>query len=178
MQASIVLTVIGPDRPGLVELLSETLGRHQANWLESSMASLAGQFAGLVHASLPAHRVTALETELAGLQSRGLRVTLTQGSDSQAPGAPSTTLDLVGHDRPGIVREISRALAGLGVSIIELETAVEDASMAGGMLFRARARLALPADLTPEHLSGALEDLANELMVDVHIGEKTGPGST
>jgi glycine cleavage system regulatory protein len=43
---SLVLTVIGPDRPGLVEALAETIASYGANWLESRMSHLEGWFAG------------------------------------------------------------------------------------------------------------------------------------
>ena len=48
MSVSLVLTVIGPDRPGLVEALSQSIASHDGNWLESRMAKLSGQFAGIV----------------------------------------------------------------------------------------------------------------------------------
>ncbi len=46
--ADLVLTLIGPDRPGLVEAVAEPIAAHGGNWLESRMAHLAGQFAGIV----------------------------------------------------------------------------------------------------------------------------------
>src|SRR2546422_10827389 len=46
--ASLVLTVIGADRPGLVEALSKTIADHGASWLESRIAHRAGHFVGLL----------------------------------------------------------------------------------------------------------------------------------
>jgi glycine cleavage system regulatory protein len=51
--ASLVLTVIGADRPGLVETLAQTIAEHGASWLESRMAHLAGHFVGLLRVSVP-----------------------------------------------------------------------------------------------------------------------------
>src|SRR4051812_3506563 len=44
MQIPLVMTIIGPDRPGLVELLASLVAEHGGNWLESRMSHLAGQF--------------------------------------------------------------------------------------------------------------------------------------
>ena len=49
LMVSLVMTVIAPDRPGLVEALAATVASHQGNWVESRMAHLAGQFAGILH---------------------------------------------------------------------------------------------------------------------------------
>ena len=52
-------------------------------------------------------------------------------------------LELLGADHPGIVAEISRALAAAGIGIEELSTDVREAPMAG-MLFEASAVLEAP----------------------------------
>jgi glycine cleavage system regulatory protein len=80
-------------------------------------------------------------------------------------------LELVGNDRPGIVRDISRVLAGCGVSIVELDTEIVSGAMSGGDLFQARALLQVPAALATDELRQMLEALANELMVDVALGD-------
>ena len=53
MNTSIVLSVLSDDRPGIVEALSDVLARHDGNWTESSMLSLAGKFAGILLAEVP-----------------------------------------------------------------------------------------------------------------------------
>jgi glycine cleavage system regulatory protein len=174
MPASLVLTVIGPDRPGLVEALSETVAAHEANWVESRMARLGGHFAGLLRVQLDPARTEALTAALAQLESAGLRVQLEV--EAQAPTSDADAplvLELTGQDRPGIVRDVARALARQGVNVEELETACEPAPMSGEILFRARARLRKPASLSDEALRAALEPIANELMVDIALGEET-----
>lgn len=167
--SSLVLTVIGPDRPGLVEALSRTVAEHGANWLESRMAHLSGQFAGIVRVSVAAERADSLASALGALA--GLRVQVETASAAPGRNAPVLVLELLGQDRPGIVREVSHALASRGVNVEELETACSSAPMSGETLFRARARLRLPPELAEEELRESLEKLADELMVDVAIEE-------
>ncbi|MBN2193238.1 MAG: glycine cleavage system protein R [Polyangiaceae bacterium] len=168
----LVLTLIGPDRPGLVEAVSETVARHGGNWLESRMARLAGQFAGILRVSVPEGKASVLEADLGGMDTHGLRI-LVQGSVESPPDVPSRLLDLelVGQDRPGIVREISQALAGRGVNVEELVTDCVSAPMSGEQLFRAHARLRAPRELAIADLTTALEAVAHDLMVDVALGE-------
>ena len=172
MSAWIVLTVIGPDRPGLVEALSQTVAEHDANWLESRMSHLAGQFAGLLRVSVPRARAAALGQALGSLESQGLRVVVQESSVEEAPlELRSLALELVGQDRPGIIRDVSRALAHRGVNVEELVTSCISAPMSGEILFQATARLRLPMEASLDELRDTLERIANELMVDLSIDE-------
>jgi glycine cleavage system regulatory protein len=76
-------------------------------------------------------------------------------------------LEVVGHDRPGIVRDVSTILAARNVSITELESERMSGSFSGEAMFKAKARLKLPLDLDPDDLRTAVEALANDLMVDL-----------
>lgn len=168
--SSLVLTVIGPDRPGLVEALSEAVAEHGGSWLESRMAHLAGHFAGLLRVSVPEDRREALEADLGRLEARGLRVMIaTARTLADAPPSAPLRLDAVGQDRPGIVRDIARALAAHGVNVEELESHTGSAPMSGELLFHVSARLRPPAGLGAETLRSALEKLADELMVDLKL---------
>ena len=171
MARALVMTVIGEDRPGLVEALAELIAAHEGSWDESRMARLAGHFAGVVQIHLPDERAEGLIEALPGLVSRGLTASVVDSDWSLAAvdHRRSIRLELVGQDRPGIVREISSALARLGVSVQDLRTVVESAPMSGEPLFRAVAELAPPDEVDVERIRGALEELADELMVDVNL---------
>jgi len=168
---SFVLTVIGDDRPGLVSALSAPITAAGGSWERGQMARLGGKFAGILLVTVAADRADALAAELAALgEEQGLQVVL---EDTRAPAEPDAParfgLELLGDDRPGIVAEISAALAEHGVSIEELTTDVRDAPMAGGTLFEARAALAAPAGVDAEALRARLEELGDELMVEVSL---------
>ena len=167
---ALTLTLIGRDRPGLVRALSEKIAAVGGNWLESRMARLAGQFAGILQVDVPAAEVERLIADLQALEQEGLRATIVQGLGEEAPAHHQTLLlELVGQDRPGIVREIAQALAGRRVNIEELTTRVVSGSFSGESLFEAEARLRVPADVPPEEVRHLLETLANELMVDITL---------
>ena len=174
MRTSLILTVIGDDKPGIVEQLSDRVLATGANWEESRMARLAGKFAGLLRVSVDADRAEALAASLRGLTPAGLTVVVEPGAQADAGPARTIALELIGNDHPGIIRDISKVLAQNQVNIEELETGVSGAPMTGEQLFRARAELRLPAALTTEWLRGRLEGLAGELMVDIALDEQAG----
>jgi glycine cleavage system regulatory protein len=171
MTTSLVVTAIGPDRPGIVNELSDAAQRFGANWAASRMANLAGQFAGMVHFEVAEANADALCAALSELESSGLRIVIARSPAGASPGARRRVrLELVGHDRPGIVRDLSGSLAQRGVSIEELETQVASAAMSGESLFKVKAVLAVPESLPNAELRRGLEALANEMMVDVELG--------
>ena len=169
--ASLVLTILGDDRPGLVSAVSAPISAHGASWERSEMSRLAGKFAGIVVVSVPPDRLDSLHTELTALESQGLQVIVERTDEPGPDAAQSLQLDLLGADRPGIVAEISAALADAQVSIEELSTDVRDAPMAGGTLFEARAVLSAPAGGDLDALRAVLEALADELMVEIRLSD-------
>jgi glycine cleavage system regulatory protein len=111
-----VVTVIGPDRPGIVSKLSAQAQRFGANWAGSRMASLAGQFAGLVHFEVPAENAEALAAALRDLESSDLRVVIARGEGAPVPPGRAVSSSCRARP-PGIVRDLSGSLAERGVSI-------------------------------------------------------------
>ena len=174
---TLVLTVIGDDRPGLVATLSARLTAHGASWERSQMSRLAGKFAGIVEVVVPAGKVDHLVADLESLAEQGLAVTIARTSTPSETPTRRLSLELVGSDRPGIIAEIAALPSERHISIEELETSVRDAPMAGGMLFEARAVLATPASADEAELRAALEAVADELMVDISLDEGPGAGS-
>ncbi len=169
MQMSLVLTVIGDDRPGIVEALAEQVLAAGANWEESRMARLAGKFAGLLRVSVDASTAADLATRLTALDAGGLTVVVERSADVPEPARRTLKLELVGNDHPGIIRDISRVLADQHINIEELETGITSAPMSGELLFRATAHLRVPPSVTLDSLRRQLEALAGELMVDLEI---------
>ena len=167
--ADLVLTLLGPDRPGLVEAIADRVAAHGGNWVESRMAHLAGHFAGLLRVEVDDARIPALTAEVERLAEQGLQVLVAR--PGPAGGAFRTlSLDLVGLDRPGLVRGISRLLAERGVNIEELQTDRSPAAMSGEPLFRTRARIGLPPGADLAELRQRIEELADDLDVRNRAG--------
>ncbi len=165
---SLVVTLLGPDRPGLVSALSDKAAEFGANWADSLMADFAGQFAGIVQLDVAHEKSDALVAALRALESPQLRIVIATAQGGLAATATrQLQLDLVGHDRPGIIHGISSQLAQHGVSINKLKTRIASGAMSGEQMFHMNAELTVPLALESDDLRAGLESLANELMVDI-----------
>lgn len=167
---SLILTLIGPDRPGLVDSVANLVVEHDGNWVESRMSHLAGYFAGIVRLEVDQEQADVLIAKLEGLQDQGLSTVVCK--DESAPEsveAPVIHMELVGNDRPGIVSEVSHVLAEQNVNLEDFQTECIEAPNSGSNLFRARASLRLPAELSVHELQQALEAIALDLMVDIQL---------
>lgn len=173
-KTSLVVTVMGPDRPGIVRLLSDRAQRFGANWAASRLANLAGEFAGMVHFEVPRENADALAEALRGLESTGLRLVIAKSDSAAVPdGLRSIALDLVGEDRLGIVSNLTRILAENGISIENIHTEIVGGSKAGAkQMFKVVAQLLAPKALASDELRRKLEVLANEMMVDIALDDR------
>jgi glycine cleavage system regulatory protein len=168
MNTSIVLTVLADDQPGIIQRVSHVVTEFGGSWTQSSMSSLAGQFAGILLVSVPSDKTDACVKKLQALKSSGLHVIAHVSSETPASADTNEyALELVGNDRPGIVHDITCLLTRHNVNVLNLETLVEAASMGGGELFRAQAKLVVPASADIDALEAGIEELANDLMVDI-----------
>lgn len=161
----LILSVMAADRPGIVERIAAVVAAHGGNWQESRLATMAGRFAGIIRVSLEQEQFGELQAALQALRDEGLNVQIEVG-DSDAEAVESHWIEVVGNDRSGIVREVTRALAAEQVNVIDLATEVEPASMSGGLLFRARLELGLTPGQSMDAVIEALEKLSPDLMVD------------
>lgn len=167
MRAPLVLTVIGPDRTGLVEALADRVAAVGGNWEASHMARLAGQFAGILLVTVDGERTDELVASLRALDASGLQVVARAAEAAAPPEGARVRLALTGHDRPGIVREVAHVLAEQAVNVEELESELQSAPMSGEALFVARAVLKVPPRVALSELRQRLETLGSELMVDL-----------
>ncbi|WP_020394340.1 glycine cleavage system protein R [Thiolinea disciformis] len=170
MQTHIILTILGPDRPGLVQDLSAIFTAHQGNWTESRMVHLGGQFAGLLQVSLPSDQLIALQQALDKLQTNGLQVLFAESKNSLVhEDSDLLHIEVLGLDRPGIIRDITAQLAALKVNIEELFTEQRTAPMSSELLFFASLVLSLPKGVSADQVKKQLEDLSDQLMVDLNF---------
>ena len=167
MTTYLVLTAIGNDQPGLVESLSEAVAENGGNWLESSMSQLAGKFAGILRVSVADEQADTLIEALGKLSGKLKLVIEKVDAEPVTGNAKTISMTLVGNDRAGIVREISHALASLAVNVEELNTVCEPAPMSSEILFKGKAKLRVPAEISLDQLQDALEQLADDLMVEL-----------
>jgi len=164
---SMVFTVMGPDRPGLVESLAAVVRENGGSWQQSSMAHLADQFAGVVSVVVPADYEAVLKEGLNRLTESGLRI-VCAGEESGGSDITGIEADLriTGNDRPGIVHDVSAVLQRLGINVERMDTHCAPAPMSGDGMFHAGLRIRLEDLASVDALGDALEALSEDLTVD------------
>ena len=165
----LVITVFAPDKAGQVERIAQCIAEHGGNWLESRMSRMAGQFAGILRVGVPAEAHDGLVEALHRLAPEGIRVLIAESGIEQSCTWKPIAMDLMGNDRPGIVRDITRVLTEQGVNLERLVTEVRPAPMSNEPLFHAEAILAVPLTLSLQVLQERLETLADELLVELKL---------
>jgi glycine cleavage system regulatory protein len=172
MNTSLVMTILADDKPGLVDAIASLVQEHQGNWLESRMCHLGGRFAGILRVELPQAKQDQFLKAVKTLESQGwTTVVHPTVSSSTSSTSQESVLELVGQDRPGIVREISHVLALHQVNIEELFTETQSAPMSGDLLFHARIIVRIPAACSLQELRKSLEKIASDLMVDISLND-------
>ena len=166
---AVILTVVGSDRPGLTQRLADAVLAAGGNWLESHLATLGGRYVGSVLVELPEAAVAKLDAAVRAIDADGLHVTLVAADEPAPVRGERLAIELVGQDRPGIVREVTSALAAIGVNIEEFESAAESGSWSGERLFRAAALLRLPEGVDEPAVRDALEAVSGDIMVDFSV---------
>jgi len=160
----LVISFITEDRPGLVELLSKTVKEHQGNWQTSSLHHLSGFFTGVLEVAVAQEHCNTLKNALNELTN--FKVNIEQTSPEHNDNGTNIILELTANDREGIVQEISSVIHRRGGNMIKLVSTQDNAPHTGQALFKAKITVSVNSEQT-DNLVNALEDLADDLMVDV-----------
>ncbi|HWZ49142.1 MAG TPA: formyltransferase family protein [Herbaspirillum sp.] len=173
---SLIVSIVGADRHGIVSLLADKAQRFGANWAASRMTRLASEFAGTVHFEVPRQNVDALEAALRQLASSGLQVVIARSDGATVPASlRNVELELVGDDRVGIVSNLTKILAERGISIESIHSEIVRSGVSGKQTFKIGAHLLIPAALSIDALRQELSTLAREMMLDIALGERQTP---
>ena len=165
--ATLILSVIGSDRPGLTQALAGAVLSAGGNWLESHLSRLGGLYVGSV--LVEADSVEALRAAVQAVDAQGLEVRIAPAIDAPGAGGDEVLFSLVGQDRLGIVHQVTAVLSGIGVNIEAFETRISAEPHSGAPLFHLDARLRLPSTLTAQDVQAALEAISAEIMVDISL---------
>ena len=167
--ATLILSVIGSDRPGLTQALARAVLSAGGNWLESHLSQLGGLYVGSVLVELEADGVETLRAAVSEVDTQGLEVRIAPAVATPDAEGELVCFALVGGDRPGIVHQVTAVLSGMNANIEAFDTRLSVEPHSGGPLFHMDARLRLPKGLKAEAVQAALEDISAEIMVDVTL---------
>ena len=163
---SLVISIMGKDKPGLVDTLAKCIYQHEGNWQGSSLARMAGMFTGFVEVHVPDSEHTALLNALNAITDLSVQSVAVTSAPSDL--VTQLTVDVVGNDKPGIVQELTTVLNQFNLNILTFSSHCESAPNWGSLIFKASAVISVPENFSDDELQSALESLANDLIVDIH----------
>jgi glycine cleavage system transcriptional repressor len=166
----LVLTAVGPDRPGLVSEIASAVHAAGANLEDSRMAILGGEFALLMLVSGSEEAAAAVERSTTALGDKlGLRVLSKRtGRGAQRHYLPYR-ISVTGFDRPGIVLRVSEILARRGVNVASLESRLSYAPLSGTPMFVLEAELQVPSEVALAELRRELATQCDEENLDLSL---------
>lgn len=172
-QAYVLVTSVGEDRPGLVEELAEWFLNHGGNIVESRMAQLGGDFAGLILVAGPPSLLSDLEATRDAFEARtGQCVYLKPTREAPAAVAPAMlryVLKATSLDHPGIVYSISKTLCRKRANIVSLVTHTGHAPFSGAPIFHVEMVVDVPAEVNIPALRAELADLGMRENIDIEL---------
>ncbi|MCA1843192.1 MAG: ACT domain-containing protein [Actinobacteria bacterium] len=167
----VVLTAVGPDRPGLVNQVSSLFDEAGASIEDSRMAILGGEFAMIILISGDAGAIERAKGIVAVAErDLGLRCVLKETS----PAHPPTDyllcrIEVSGADRPGIVHAIAAILAGRGINVATLESRLSYAPFSATPMFVLEAALQIPSKTALSEVRADLAAACDEENLDFHL---------
>ena len=167
----VMLTLIGPDKTGIVARMAAIAEKHEGNWLDSRLIRLGGYFSGIVRVSLPIETLSQFGKEIGQfMEEEEFQFTIQAAEPiSDESEGKFAELELSGQDHPGIVHAIFDACQRNGINVEELTTGLQAAPWSGSAIFEAKARVRIPDEVSENELKESMEALAADLMVEVEL---------
>lgn len=171
MRSSIVFTLTGTDRVGIVEDVTGALLGLGANVETSRMARLGGEFAILMLVTLPQEGLDGLDAAFSGLTAEGYKITTTPttAGEKTQPGWQTFRISVQGADHEGIVHEIAQGLSQRGINIESMETGVQMAPVSGAPLFRMSGVVVVPPAVAETDWIDRLMAAGDDANVDIEV---------
>ncbi|MCP4198636.1 MAG: ACT domain-containing protein [Proteobacteria bacterium] len=163
-----VLTAIGPDRPGIVKEISSAIHESGANLEDSRMAVLAGDFALIVLFSGEPDSIETIREKCKTIEQKlDFQITFKPSSSrKEGDGHRLYRFQATGVDQPGIVHTISAILAEFDVNVVSLESRLSHAAFHGTAIFTFHAEIQVSTQDVIDSLTDRLDEACEELDLD------------
>ena len=166
---NLIISAIGSDRSGIVSEISGIITSHGGNVEESRMSRLGADFAIIMLVSVAPDWVESLEVALQAIND--LTIISKPTEAKQAREGIQCQIDLSGADNEGIVKVLSKYLAGKSINILEMQTYISNAPVSGTPLFNLKAIIAIPDNINKTNIQSDLDHIAQKLGVEIIINQ-------
>lgn len=168
--SSLVLSVLAPDRPGIVEKISQLVSKHEGSWFNSRLSRIGGWFGGLVEVSVSQKQIGPFTRALEELgASDGIKIVTKTSTEERPKPRFQFVVEILGNENPGVIERISVAFNSRQINVDELRTRFYSAPISGVPVFKAQLTGAVRQSESLEGLRNLLEGIASDMMVDIEI---------
>ena len=167
----LVICALGPDKPGIINALSEVVANVDCSVLDSRMTVLGSEFALLTLVSGPWNAIAKLEDQIPQLQQRLDLTIITRRTEPREPSGRLLpyAVEVVSMDHPGIVNQLAGFFSSRGINIEDLNTSSYAAAHTGTPMFSVNMSVGIPADLHIAPLRQEFLDFCDDMNLDAVI---------
>ncbi len=172
MQNYLVVSVVGSDRPGIVDELSQLITEYGGNINDSRMTVLGGEFAVIMLLSGTWDAIAKIENGLSRLaKKQELMLSLKRTTERNTQAATMQYgIEVVAMDHPGIVHEVARFFSRSNINIDDMHTSSYAAPHTGAPIFTMNITISVPSDVSIAVLRGEFFEMCDALNLDAIMG--------
>ena len=174
---SLIISAVGSDRPGIVSELSGTITSHGGNIEKSRMTRLGSDFTIIMLVTVDPKWEESLVVALQAIKELSITTKGTEpntviiGENCQVTAGENCQISLSGADNEGIVKVLSKYLAGKSINILEMETYIAPAPVSGTPLFNLKALTTVPENMNLTEIQRELNQIAQKLGIEITVNQ-------
>ncbi len=171
METYLVVSALGTDRPGILEMLSQSILDCGCSITDSRMAVMGSEFAIVMLLSGNWNAIAKFESALPRLEKKmNLRVETKRteprvATDNLIPYG----VEVVSIDHPGIVHDIANFFCGRDINVEDLYTGTYRAPHTGALMFSLHMTVGVPSDMAIATLRGEFMDFCDDRNLDAML---------
>lgn len=168
MDTHLVISAIGPDRPGLIDELSRAILDCGCNIGDSRMAVLGSELAIMMALAGHWNAIAKFENLLPKLEE-SLDVKIISKRSEPRVGTENLIpygVEVVSIDHPGIVYEVTNFFSRRGINVEDLYTSSYPAPHTGASMFALHMTIGIPSDTAIASVRGDFMDFCDDLNLD------------
>jgi glycine cleavage system transcriptional repressor len=174
MSLELVVTAVGPDRPGIASEFTGVVHAAGANLADTRMVNLRGQFALLALLEGSKEVLESVEKRLREAAPKiGIAIEFAVPAPASQRGREGQgvpfRLKTYSMDQPGIAHRITSYLREHAINVEELTTRLESAPFMGTPVFTMEILMLVPKSVSMRTLRTQLEELGDTLNCDVDL---------
>ena len=174
---SLIISAVGSDRPGIVSEISGVITSHGGNIEKSRMTRLGSDFTIIMLVMVDSKWEESLVVALQAIKELSITTkgtepnTVITGENCQDSAGENCQISLSGADNEGIVKVLSKYLAGKSINILEMETHISNAPVTGTPLFNLLAIITIPDNTDIAEIQSELTLIAQKLGVEIVVNQ-------